>query len=865
MPYVIGGTLQEAPLSEAARKELRRLGKDAETGKARSNKNIPSLGPGLLLDDDGDVLAREAVLRALGCAACIYTSHSYGTIKKGAAEASKGGRVVLCLNREYSPDEHQLLWDGINHLLGGGFDKAGRTRSQCYGMHARRSTEAPYKRVVIEGAALNVDALVALGRSLQPAKKAPAAAGKPGNRPDQAATIEQIRSAVEFLSGYLDEHPEVLVDEPDWMKNIARPFAHQAWRCPDQREELERLLDELSRKAPGYDREENAVRFARYVDEAPEREGRVGLDGPRTIASFFLLVRELGWKGYVPTDAAWDEPGHEAANRQLIQQQIIADPELFNRNGLLVRLRVPETDEMVEGTEWKGDMPGTTMAKPADVMLCAERLVWMRNGKQGPYRVHPPRPFVGDYIPQVGGQGARPLRGLTRLPHIGDNGNICCFSGYDPETGLYNDKPINLGIPPTVSRDEARQLGDKLLYPFSQYTFKNPEQARATALAAIITILERPYLPHAPMFIFRSAMAGTGKGKLGRALTELAFANAPAKVTWGGGPEEFEKRLAALLLQTPSAILIDNANGMMIKGDLLESIITEGYADIRPLGHSEIIRVHNRAFLMLTGNNPIITGDMARRALPIDVEPKSPDPDRDRYPFDPVEYVGQHRKDLLEAAFSIMRAFRQAGMPHYPELPAVGSFKEWSRKARDLVYWLTDCDVSEGFHLNKAEDPHRQNDASLLEALYDLYFDKHKSPGSKEFKSADVMAVYERVKQPHGNATPSERAVYSALNEVLGDRKVNSKNLGYWGRRANGAHCGDFVLEARHDKNTNANVFTVKCTNLERAARRGAAALPQNTQQFAEAIQAKTPDPTPPHIDQPVAKKQTKRHKDYLL
>lgn len=82
------------------------------------------------------------------------------------------------------------------------------------------------------------------------------------------------------------------------------------------------------------------------------------------------------------------------------------------------------------------------------------------------------------------------------------------------------------------------------------------------------------------------------------------------------------------------------------------------------------------------------------------------------------------------------------------------------------------------------------------------------------------MAVYERVKQPYANATPSERAVYSALNEVLGDRKVNSKNFGYWGRRATGAHCGDFVLEARHDKNTNANVFTVRCTNPERSTRR---------------------------------------------
>jgi hypothetical protein len=227
---------------------------------------------------------------------------------------------------------------------------------------------------------------------------------------------------------------------------------------------------------------------------------------------------------------AWDVPGYEAANRQLIQQQVVANPELFNRNGLLVRLRVQETAEMVEGTEWKGDMPGTTMAKQADIMLCAERLVWMKNRKRGAYRVHPPRPFVGDYIPQVGGEGARPLRGLTRLPHIDDNGIVHCFSGYDAGTGLYNDKPIHIDIPATVSRGEARQLADKLLYPFSQYCFKNPKQARATVLAAIFTILQRPHLPLAPMFILRSTMAGTGKGKLGGALTELAFATAPAKV-----------------------------------------------------------------------------------------------------------------------------------------------------------------------------------------------------------------------------------------------------------------------------------------------------------------------------------------------
>src|SRR5262249_31401346 len=124
----------------------------------------------------------------------------------------------------------------------------------------------------------------------------------------QAATIEQINSAAEFLSDYLDEHPEVLAEESDWMDNIARPFAHQASRCPDQRKELERLLDELSQKVPGYNQDENAARFERYIKEAPERRAAGGVGDARTIASFFLLVRNLGWKGYVPPGVALDEP-----------------------------------------------------------------------------------------------------------------------------------------------------------------------------------------------------------------------------------------------------------------------------------------------------------------------------------------------------------------------------------------------------------------------------------------------------------------------------------------------------------------------------------------------------------------------------
>jgi len=373
-------------------------------------------------------------------------------------------------------------------------------------------------------------------------------------------------------------------------------------------------------------------------------------------------------------------------------------------------------------------------------------------------------------------------------------------------TGLFLDKSPAFSVAANPTPDQVRHATRVLLHPFSKYQFEDSIAGQALLLAAIFTAIERPFLPVAPMFVVRSAMPGTGKGLITRALVRLAFDTAPIFVTWGGSSEEFEKRLAALLLQTPSVLCIDNANGMQIKGDLLESIITEGCADIRPLGYSKIIKARNRSFVTLTGNNPIITGDMARRSLSIDILPRSADPERDHYPFNPAELIRRRRSEFLMATFTAMRAFRLAGMPRQG-LPAVGSFDDWTVKVRDLVYWLTGYDVSEAFRRNKAEDPRRQGDAYLLAAL-------HQQFGTRPFKSADPIAIHKRVTDQRrsptiASPTAAERALHEALEDVLGSRDINPKLFGYWARRVKGARTGGFMLDTHHNSSTNANEITV--------------------------------------------------------
>jgi hypothetical protein len=164
--------------------------------------------------------------------------------------------------------------------------------------------------------------------------------------------------------------------------------------------------------------------------------------------------------------------------------------------------------------------------------------------------------------------------------------------------------------------------------------------------------------------------------------------------------------------------------------------------------------------------------------------------------------------ELLQLAYIAMRGFRQAGMPD-PGLPAVGSFEAWSRDVRDLVYWLTQFDIGDCFHRNKAEDPRRQNDGFLLAALFDHF-------GTNDFRAAEVIRVHkavvdhQRASYMHNAPSHSEKAIYDALEEVLGARNVNAKLFGHWARRMKGAHLGRHVLETHHDAASNTNTISVK-------------------------------------------------------
>ena len=489
-----------------------------------------------------------------------------------------------------------------------------------------------------------------------------------------------------------------------------------------------------------------------------------------------------------------------------------ADQATFTSGDLLVILRVP--DQKQPGLErWNGDLPGTTPALPADIIERAENLSWMTRtgGKGGPRwkRSKPPRDFCTDYITQRRGRyGARPLVGIARVPHMRDDGSVRTETGYDPETGIFVDRAPKLTILKSPTLDDAKAAVQRVLKPFEYYAFEDRAHGPIQVFAANLTALERPYVKTAPAVAVNGVQSGTGKGYLCRAIGYLALGTTPPFMAWGHDDDEFTKRFDTMLLVSPANLVIDNCNNRLLRGDTLEMAISEGQATIRLFTKLEGRTVQNRTFIMANGNNIQISGDMSRRSIRISILPRSASPERDTFPFTPENYVIEHRISLLNDYYTIMRAYRLAGMP-LSGLPAVGSFPEWEHKVRDPVWWLTGYDLSEEFDKNKKDDPEQQNDAALLAALRDYF-------GEKWFKASEADAALKRATERRRHAASdaaldelvkaqafeAEAAILEAAEQKFGSKQDYAKTLGNWARGIQNKFIDGFILRRQEDTHT---------------------------------------------------------------
>lgn len=355
-----------------------------------------------------------------------------------------------------------------------------------------------------------------------------------------------------------------------------------------------------------------------------------------------------------------------------------------------------------------------------------------------------PKSIASMYLSDVGGWRLNVLNGIASAPLLSEDGSIRNAMGYDEASGFWLEKIPDVGgfIPANPSLQDAQKALRLLRLAFRTFCFADaqtcggpdgielvdvdapPGVDESTFLTVLLTAVCRPSLPLAPGSLFTAAEtsgAGTGKGKLARCISAIAFGRQPAAVTAGSSIEELEKRLAAKLIESAPAILVDNVNGSALKSDLLASAISERPAEIRILGRTEMAKLNASAFLTITGNGLRVSEDLARRFIEVRFDARTEDPEARPFHGDIVADMTARRADLLAACLTIWRWGRRSNLESGK---ALGGFDAWARWCRDPLLALGCRDAVERVSEAKANDPRRQRTAEIFAAWWQAHGDQ---------------------------------------------------------------------------------------------------------------------------------------------
>lgn len=203
-------------------------------------------------------------------------------------------------------------------------------------------------------------------------------------------------------------------------------------------------------------------------------------------------------------------------------------------------------------------------------------------------------------------------------------------------------------------------------------------------------------------------------------------------------------------------------------------MLTQPIVRARILGRSEAPELPANAMVTATGNNLVLVGDMARRALLSQLDPQCERPELRVFAEDPVETVRANRGHYVVAALTVLRAFHVAGRPKQRD--PLGSFNAWSLWVRDALIWLGEADPVDTLETVRAHDPRLDAIIAVITQWWEVI-------GNERVSVQDIVQHATRLTMTTIGGRPDFKhpLFREALLQVAGDAGIiNSRRLSKW-------------------------------------------------------------------------------------
>jgi len=320
-------------------------------------------------------------------------------------------------------------------------------------------------------------------------------------------------------------------------------------------------------------------------------------------------------------------------------------------------------------------------------------------------RCDPPARHAGILFDAQNFRYLPPLAGVARQPYFREaDGELIRQPGYDKTAqrfGVFDARQFVIPDPTPDAARAALALLEELLTEFHFVAATD----KAAALAAIVTAVVRPTLPHAPAFHVRAPVFGSGKTYLCELIGAFAGPGGNAKVSYPTTSEEATKVILSLLLTSPACVEFDDMDTDWVPHGTIKRMLTAEAITDRILGVSKTATVSTRTLFLGSGNNVGPIRDLLRRVLTIHLDPRCATPATMTYKGIPVDKVRRRRGVYVAAALTIIQAWHRAGSPRAQADSIITFGGAWSDYCRYPLMWLGHPDPATALLEQVRHDP----------------------------------------------------------------------------------------------------------------------------------------------------------------
>ena len=320
--------------------------------------------------------------------------------------------------------------------------------------------------------------------------------------------------------------------------------------------------------------------------------------------------------------------------------------------------------------------------------------------------------------------GIRDLRLMVSYPIYGPG-----FRRIEPgwHDGLCYDEPADLrGLEPETDREVIHNVLHDLVVDFPFKTAADCENF----FGLLLTPLVAPAIDgNRPMHLLNAPLERTGKSKLvNEVFGGVITGRDTPSMQITDREEEREKRILAMLLQGETLMHLDNLPAY-IDSPALASLLTTSCFLGRILGFSRNVSLPNNLTIVGTGNNVQASGEIAKRVVPIMIEPTDAHPEArtDFQHADIRAHVRRQRRIVLECLLGLVENWLAAGQPRHPN--RLGGFENWSEtvggilQVNGLRKWRTNEEV-----WRERADPRGQEMAAFVTAWHGAFCCTERTP-----------------------------------------------------------------------------------------------------------------------------------------